>query len=317
MSDQYQHVRNLPLLGVLSALGFTEWKARKNGSEWAGRCPVHQPKKNTGSFSFHADGRFQCFSCSAKGRGCIDLLMAIEKVNFRTAVERLEALSASIPAESAIVSAQDQTPVLTRNLAFSGSYEKFKVPSPWLEARGLLPATLERYEVFQYDNPKRRSQYSGSVLLKIRRWDDGECVGFLSRNIGEVTAERPKYTWPKGFRKSLELYGAWQIKNDVKQIPLRIAYVVESPFAVLKFSQLGLPAVSPFGCSVSPEQAHAMSQLARGWVFLPDADKFGEVAQSVALIARSSWVKTPRLPEGVTDPEHLTHDQIVALTASA
>lgn len=312
--DKYAHVRNLPLLGVLAALGHSDWRIRKDGQEHYGACPIHGSKKNKTSFSFHQDGRFACFSCSAKGKGAIDLVMQVEKVNFRTAVERLEAIQPSIPAETASLPSEDETPLISENPTFAGQYEKYAVQSAWLENRGFTPETLKRFTVFQYENPKRRSAYTGDVLLKIHRFTNGDCLGYLARNIGEVTAERPKYRMPKGFRKALELFGAWQIKNDVKQLPLRVAYVVESPFCVMKFAQLGLPAVSPFGFSVSPEQATLLSLLAKGVCFLPDRNKFGEVAQSVSLIARYCWVKTPALPDGVNDPERMTREQILALT---
>jgi hypothetical protein len=40
------------------------------------------------------------------------------------------------------------------------------------------------------------------------------------------------------------LFGAWQLRDEERG-PLRIVYLVESPFAVMHFHQLGFPAVSP------------------------------------------------------------------------
>src|SRR5262249_23456252 len=114
-----------------------------------------------------------------------------------------------------------------------------------------------------------------------------------------------------------ELFGGWQIKNDLKHALLRVAYVVESPFCVMKFAQLGFRAVSPFGFSLSPEQVLVMSELVKGWVYLPDRNKFDDVAPSAGLLARSCWVRTPELPEGVDDPEHLSADQIRSLAGSS
>jgi hypothetical protein len=68
MADQYQSLRELPLADVLRSLGVTtEWRSRKNGLEQFGKCPLHQAKKNNTSFSFHADGRWNCFPCGQKG----------------------------------------------------------------------------------------------------------------------------------------------------------------------------------------------------------------------------------------------------------
>ena len=61
------------------------------------------------------------------------------------------------------------------NTPFAGKYEKFQVrPSAWLEARGLQQETLDRYDVFEYRNDKPISAYNDSVMLKIRRYSDGE-----------------------------------------------------------------------------------------------------------------------------------------------
>jgi hypothetical protein len=46
-NDAYQELRLLPLQLVLAWLGFldAEWKARKNGTGFSGRCPVHQRRR--------------------------------------------------------------------------------------------------------------------------------------------------------------------------------------------------------------------------------------------------------------------------------
>ena len=189
-------------------------------------------------------------------------------------------------------------------------YEKFKVESAWLKERGLKPATLERYGVFEYYNASRKSVYNGSVMIRISRYSDGECVGYLSRNIGEVTAEKPKYRFPEGLQKSLELFGAWQLKD---QAPIRVLYLVESPFSVMHFHQLGLPAVSAFGWAVSEAQVEIISKLAKGVCFLPDSNKRKEAMQYAGTLTQKVWVKMPELPVGLDDPEHLTAAQIAAL----
>ncbi len=174
----------LPLLGVLATLGFTEWRTRKNGTQWWGACPIHDAKRNKTSFSFDTAGKFNCFSCGAKGRGAIDLVMRVRQVGFREAVELLKGLNldaVQIPAPVVV-----DEPAVKENSPFKGSYDKFKVESAWLRERGFTQDTLDRYEVFEYRNDKRRSVYNGSVMLKIRRWSDGEAERYLSRNVGEI-----------------------------------------------------------------------------------------------------------------------------------
>src|SRR4051812_23529438 len=78
-----------------SELGFEDWKWRKSGTEGYGRCPVCQPKRNTTAFSFDDGGKFHCFSCSAKGRDSVDLVMAVKKCGFKDAVAFLESIAAT------------------------------------------------------------------------------------------------------------------------------------------------------------------------------------------------------------------------------
>jgi hypothetical protein len=55
----------------------------------AAPCPIHNPKQDSTSFSYVADGKFHCFSCEAKGRGAIDLVKLVKNLGFIEAVEFL------------------------------------------------------------------------------------------------------------------------------------------------------------------------------------------------------------------------------------
>ena len=74
--DKNARLRESPLMAVLAHFGHTEWKKRSAKPEHYGRCPLHEAKTNTASFSFNDSGVYHCFSCNAKGRGAIDLVMA-------------------------------------------------------------------------------------------------------------------------------------------------------------------------------------------------------------------------------------------------
>lgn len=305
----------MPFTVVAQALGIdtAKFKPRKGGTELSGTCPVHGGRGNT-AFSYASDGKWHCFSCGEKGRGSIDLAMAVRKVGFQEAVAMLEpfigsALVASMP--KVVPALRTAIEPVTENKPFDGaSYAKYAVESRWLQARNLAPSTLERYGAFQYDNPARKSPYKGKVLLPVRRWADGELVAYLARTP-EPKEGVPKYVWPNGFHKSLELFGAWQLKADGK-LPLRIVYLVESPFAVMRLHEMGFPAASPFGWSVSEAQADVVAQVARGVVCLPDRNKRDEF--DVRQLARRMWCRVPEMPEGVDDPERLEREMVTALT---
>jgi len=291
-------IRSIPLLGVLQALGFSEWKQRKQ--EWYGACPIHKGKNKT-AFSF-TSGLFNCFSCNAKGRGAIDLVKAVKNCNYTEAVTYLETLS--IPKQTP---ASSQPVEKGLNRAFEGSYEKFYKPCEWLEKRIPNEKIRELYGVGFYDNPSRKSMYSGKVMLPIRN-REGVKVGYLARNI---EGGEPKYIFPKGFHKSLELYGQYELLQQFQAV--KSVYLVESPFCVMKFASLGLPAVSPFGWSVSQEQVKLLCSLAKGVVYLPDRNKASEAETVLSRLGIRLWLRCPPLPEGIDDPEYLSLEQIHAL----
>src|SRR5258708_2625272 len=224
--------------------------------------------------------------------------MKLKKIGFQEAVTSLEISSNTNHALGPMASTKPQgdNPVLEtvlENKPFAGTYEKFYVKSEWLKVRGLKEETLKLYGVGQYFNPSRKSLYSGKVLFPIRRFSDGQKVGYLARTIEQDSAD-PKYIFPKGFHKQLEVFGAWQIKqlalkthssnalgerasgpalplqDAYRGLPLRLGFVVESPLCVLKFHQMGLYAVSPFGAFVSEEQAKIVACMFRGLVLLRD-----------------------------------------------
>lgn len=315
---EYDELRSLRLLSVLDLLGLqSEFKPRKGGSEWSGACPICKPKRNKTAFSFDATGRFHCFSCNAKGKGAIDLVMQVQGVGFKEAVRWLQSNRLGVangqPKIDSSHRGAPESPSLgvSENPAYKGSYEKFYVPSDWLKRRGFSQETLKSFGVGQYDNPARSSPYKGKIMLPIKRFADGEVVAYLARNPEPKEGE-PKYIFPKNFHKSLELYGAWQIKNS-GQLPLRIIYLVESPFCVLAFHQKGLPAVSPFGWSLSEQQIQIIKQITKGVIYLPDQDKAKDIATFAHSLSLHVWVKCPPLPEGIRDPEHLTLEQIKQL----
>jgi hypothetical protein len=64
-------------------------KLRKSANRFVGTCPLHDQR--TGSFTVYPDQQtWFCFSCS-RGGDVIDLVMAVEKVSFKAALENLDA----------------------------------------------------------------------------------------------------------------------------------------------------------------------------------------------------------------------------------
>jgi DNA primase len=314
VSDQYEQIRSLSFPALAAALGLdiSDYKQRKHGQEFFGPCPVHHPKQNSTSFSYAADGRFNCFSCNAKGRGAIDLVKAVRGIGFQAAVELLGAVPTVEPSKQKSPVGVNSDATEPKPLE-KDTWRKFAVPCSWLEARIPDAGIRERYGVFCYNNPARRSAYSGRVMLPVKDVN-GLLYGYLGRNIhDEGNGASPKYLFPKNLPKSRFLFGAHEL-GTFGPAPLKRIYLVESPFCVMKFASLGLPAVAVYGWSVSPEQIRLLSELARGIVYLPDQNKHQQAESCLANIAQVLWLRFPSLPDQIQDPEELSYEAILALT---
>lgn len=316
--DKYSAIRSVTFPVFAAALGVdvNRFKTRKGGTEWYGPCPLHDAKKNQTSFSINADGKYQCFSCGAKGRGALDFTMQLRGVGFKAAVELLEPLVGVQTGQISLAKEKEPIEAPGELQPYRGTYEKFQVPCPWLEARIPDAAVRERYGVFCYSNPSRRSAWSGRVMLPIRDVD-GVLYGYLGRYCGNTLNpdnSTPKYLFPKNLPKSRFLFGAHELRQAHGPELLRIVYLVESPFSVMKFASLGLPAVSPFGWSVSEEQIRLLLGLTRGLIYIPDSNKRQESLGVAGLLSQRLWTRCPELPPQIEDPEHLSLEQVVALT---
>lgn len=305
MTDYSKH-RTLPFLTVAAALGWdvSKFKTRKAGQEFFGPCYIHQSKSNQTCFSYHVDGKFRCFSCPAKGSGCIDLVRAARNCSFTDAVALLEPLTTQTPSQPQSRPINDSSPIQEASelRPFTGKYHLHKVPCQWLESR-VPKEVCDRFGVFCYSNPARKSAYAGRVLVPFQDLD-GTLFGYMGRAVeGE-----PKYLVPTGFPKSRFIFGAHQLKGMHK-----VVWVVESPFAAMKLASMGVKAVSLYGWSVSDEQLQILQQLTRGVLYVPDRNKYAEAAGQCAKLAQSLWCRMPALPEGVDDPEYLSAEQIAAM----
>lgn len=68
---------------------------RRRGREWWGRCPFHED----GTPSFKVDPErqgYHCFGCSAHG-DALDFVMAMDRIDMKAAIERLEQLAGKAP----------------------------------------------------------------------------------------------------------------------------------------------------------------------------------------------------------------------------
>lgn len=327
MSDAYSSVRGLPFPQLAGLLGIDLQRFKRRKEDWQGYCPVHNGKNNN-SFAYHDTGKFHCFSCDAKGSGAIDLTMQLRKLGFKAACELL----GSVPVETAMAtpkaSPEPESGVL-RPLE-KDTWRKFQVACEWLEKRVPDAAIRDRYGVFCYENKARKSAYSGRVMIPVKDLE-GVMYGYLGRLVpqsAETTDSAhnqpaPKYLFPKSVPKSRFLFGAYELAQHLQSqhqaeprngdLRAKVLYLLESPFAVMKFASMGLPALALYGWSVSHEQCSILPRLARGLVYLPDRNKRTDAQACLGPLAETLWVRFPPLPNGIDDPEQLSREQVLAL----
>ncbi len=196
-----------------------------------GPCPLHGSKSNKGCFRYAGDGKYHCFSCHAKGKGSIDFTMAYAKIGFQAAVERLQSVKPPMEPQT------QKSPVLGNSVNASDvlkpldkdSWKKFPVPCEWLVKRIPDRAVRERYGVFCYNNPARKSVYSGRVMLPVRDLA-GKLFGYVGRLVPSEAlppdaSSTPKYLFPKSLPKSKFLFGADQL-HTFGTLPLRCVFIL-------------------------------------------------------------------------------------------
>lgn len=182
---------------------------------------------------------------------------------------------------------------------------------PYLWQRGVSPSTIERNGI----GLARRGVLRGYIGIPVYRWPcaaEEHPVAYLGRWPGEPPQGKPRYLWPRGFRKSRFIFGMQQALDSTDGLPL---IVVEGPFDVFALYEAGYPtAVAVFGSSVSPAQANILLATGRQIVVLFDGDEAGRngTRQARSLFGGVSQVRFVSIPDG-TQPEHLSRDQLAEL----
>jgi DNA primase len=108
------------------------------------------------------------------------------------------------------------------------------VPCLWLEERVPDAGVRDKYEVFAYNNPAKKSAYSGRVMIPVKDVD-GDVYGYLGRTIYTDTSEEPKYLFPKDLPKSRFLFGAYELRQHLSTLGTgrsvyQQVFLVESPW---------------------------------------------------------------------------------------
>ncbi|MCS6779723.1 MAG: DNA primase, partial [Geminicoccaceae bacterium] len=283
-------------------------KLVRRGREWVGLCPFHQEK--TPSFAVVEDkGFYHCFGCGAHG-DAIGFVMAIERLDFKEALARLEELTGIPAPRRAAAGGERLDRALYDANAAAARWFAARLEAPeaaaaraYLAGRGLDPATIRTFglgwapadrgalrtalsaqgftdETLVAAGLLRRPEGGGTPYALFRERvifpiadARGRIVGFGGRTLGDG---QPKYLNTPDtelFHKSRLLYGLDRAAEAARKSGRLV--VAEGYMDVIALARAGLPAVAPLGTAMGEAQLEAAWKLASCPIVCLDGDTAG------------------------------------------
>lgn len=223
-----------------------------HSGESQGPCPLCG-----GDDRFHVDvakGRFYCRQCYPRGGDVIDLVMRVEGVSFSEACDHLAGNLTFLPERpsynsSQTVAAVAETPrwqaenfqdSARRTIAATQRrllHDEGCAGQEYLAARGLLPATWQRYKL----------GYGVTFHPVHRQQMDAIFLPWLSADGKQVTAIQHRFLDPqlqKGERYSLKAGSEPLVFGLHALEPADVVVVVEGEFNCMAINQVGIQAIS-------------------------------------------------------------------------
>lgn len=262
--------------------------------QWYARCPFRENHKNgdtAPSFGINVStGLWTCYGCQEKGN-----LAKLAK-HLKVRVTQTEASPSNL--KDRVAQLREGEEELQRYPeSWLDQFENNKAIEYWCGVRGLSEVTVFDFHL-GYD---RRTQ---SATIPLRTMG-GHVLGVIRRRMDPDA--RPRYVYPKGFKITLQLWGA----NAALNHP-RIA-VCEGSVDALACWDVGIPAIALLGSRISPHQITLLNKLnCKEVVVMTDNDDAGkEAASRVRQGARGLIVSvgTYRKSWSGKDPAALTPQQ--------
>src|SRR5665213_1210875 len=248
---------------------------RMNANTLRGKCPLPTHGSETSNESFTATlnkgvgGAWACQSKSCiKTRGrvggnVLDFVAAMEQCSVRDAAIKLQMWflvpaagesRAPVGKESvADISAgkEPEPPMVPEKHNGVGESElnkplRFELQNidcshPYLTERGLTEDIAQTFGVGFFSG---KGSMHDRIVIPIHN-SEGELVAYAGRSIDGT---EPRYKFPAGFHKSLELYNLHRVRGEVSVV------LVEGFFDCMKVTQAGFPCVALMGASMSKAQ---------------------------------------------------------------
>jgi DNA primase len=252
---------------VLNYYGITGLK--RSGNTLYGACPVHHGD-NPRAFNVNLEKNlWNCFT-HCGGGSVIDLVMKMENISLYEAILKAEDMIGGKPMGKRIPVKVRKAEKKVSNLPL-----EFKLTLDpghrYLKERRVLPETASYFGIGYC----RHGILRGRIAIPIHD-DRGQLVAYCGRSIGK---QKPKYRFPRGFRKSLVLYNYHNVKNSLK----KDVVVVEGYFDLYRVFQAGYDCIALMGRSISQVQEKLLLNLDKRLILMFDGDKAGKDATKKAI----------------------------------
>jgi DNA primase len=284
--DSFADVKNsIPIHVVLTKYGVYA-PAR---STYSIPCPIHQGQDSNFNVN-ERKGLWYCFSQCQKGGSVIDLVAALEKIEFKEAAKKLQQEFNISPIHNSIASAR----------FFSNQVDRLK--------KMKITSQIELPQSRPLEVGYRGLTQEAISFWRLRRTDEGVLIPLISKDgvICSYSLRRddgkPKYDNAKGFSKCYP-YGLWLNKDDI--IKEGFVYLVEGQIDAVSMWQHGYKnVVAIMGSQLSEQSAMLILTVTSTLMLVMDGDEPGRKATKEIRQKWGSVFKIGQflLPDG-TDPD--------------
>jgi len=311
------------------------WQLRPAGPHvLRGRCPLptHSSGESKESFIATLDkgagGAWSCHSNSCasarggkKGGNAIDLVAAMEGCSIREAALKMQQWF-SVP-NSGTSSVKRHEPAAAKpaghepkrqlvsekregepdgpNKPLAFALKSVDPAHPYFKERGITEETAREFGAGFFPG---KGSMAGRVVFAIHN-GAGEIVAYAGRSIDGT---EPRYKFPAGFKKSLELFNFHRVKaKDALSV-----VVVEGFFDCMKVTQAGYGCVALMGSAMSQAQEDLLADNFAEVILMLDGDEAGRraVAEIGDRLGRRVYrVISVGMPDG-GQPDQMTTEEV-------
>jgi DNA primase len=303
-----------------------------NANTLRGKCPLpaHGSEKSKESFTATltkgVGGAWACQSHSCiKSRGrvggnVLDFIAAMEQCSIRDAAIKLQTwfLVPAAGESHELVGKEPHTEISAgkepepqrvpeknngageseSNKPLTFALQNIDHNHPYLTERGVAEEIATTFGVGFF--PGKGSMHDRIVIPIHNR--EGELVAYAGRS---VDGSEPRYKFPAGFHKSLELFNLHRVRGEPSVV------LVEGFFDCMKVTQAGFPCVALMGSTMSKAQEKLLEDFGHVVVML-DGDEAGRTAAEgiIDRLQRSVFhVDLVELTDGM-QPDQLSSDEL-------